>query len=279
MNVKPSPSGWDALRALRDDDIPLLWAALLIARDEYPELDISYYEDQVAGFERTLRQRIDDDATMEARLTRINEFLFSEQGFVGNDEDFYDPRNSYLNEVFDRKLGIPISLAVLQLELARRVGVPLEGVSFPGHFLVRVPVDGGLLVLDPYSHGRSLGTDELRTRAKPHVGEVDDADLLRMLAPASHRSILLRMLRNLKAVYAERETWDKALRCSDRLVALDPHSADEYRDRGLLYLRLDHASAAREDLTRYLAESPEADDVDEVRLALIEASGRPPSMH
>lgn len=273
MDIRRQTAEWDALSQLPDEDIPLLRATLLVASDEYPDLDIAAYEAICSTYERDLAPalaRLDDT---QAKLARINRYLFDELGFTGNQNDYYDPRNSYLNDVLDRKLGIPISLGIVQMELAQRLGVPLEGVSFPGHFLVRLPVDGGLLVLDPYHKGRSIDASELKLRARPHLGgnELDDQQLLQILAPASHRAILTRMLRNLKGLYAERETWDKALRCADRLVRLDPNAADEVRDRGQLYARLGHANAARDDLTRYLQLRPEADDLDAMRNALIDA--------
>lgn len=281
MNAFAIPTSWDALTALRDEDIPLFWAALLVARDEYPDLDLSEYEARCDALESELRAQLPEEAAEQERLAAINRFLFDEKGFTGNQQDYYDPRNSYVNDVLDRKLGIPLSLGLIQLELARRLGVPLEGVSFPGHFLVRLPVDGGLLVLDPYHRGRSVDADELRERAKPHVGgaDLDDSDLLRLLAPASHRGILMRMLRNLKALYSEQEAWDKAVRCADRLVSLDPLQVEEVRDRGLLYLKLEHGAAAARDLAQYLAQKPDAEDATTVRGALIDAQPFQRRMH
>jgi regulator of sirC expression with transglutaminase-like and TPR domain len=267
---------WDALAALGDDEIPLLRAALLIARDEYPDLDIAAYESLCDGLERDLRPRLETVEETQPRLAAINRYLFDDLGFSGNQQDYYDPRNSYLNDVLDRKLGIPISLGVIQMELARRMGVPLEGVSFPGHFLLRLPVDGGLLVLDPYHKGRSVDAQELKMRARPHLGgnDIDDQQLLQILMPASNRAILMRMLRNLKGLYSEREAWEKALRCADRLVRLDGgEAADEIRDRGMLYLKVGYGKGARNDLARYLQLKPEADDIDHVRASLIEAGG------
>ena len=281
MDIRQQTAEWDALSTLADDDIPLLRATLMIASDEYPDLDIAAYESICSGYERELAPELAALDDTQARLARINRYLFDELGFTGNQNDYYDPRNSYLNDVLDRKLGIPISLGVVQMELARRMGVPLEGVSFPGHFLVRLPVDDGLLVLDPYHKGRSIDAQELKLRARPHLGgnDIDDQQLLQILAPASHRAILTRMLRNLKGLYVERETWDKALRCADRLVRLDPNAAEERRDRGQLYARLGHGRAAREDFSRYLQMQPEADDVDAVRSALIDTGGASPRLN
>ncbi len=269
-------AAWDRLAQLPDDDIPLLQASLLIARDEYPELDVASYEAQLQSHVAELAPRMAAQPDTRRMLAELNRYLFQEQGFCGNQQDYYDPRNSYLNDVFDRRLGIPISLGIIQIELARRLGLPLEGISFPGHFLVSLPMEGGLLVLDPYHQGRSIDAEELKLRARPHMGgDIDDQQLLDILAPAGHRAILVRMLRNLKSLYTERETWDKAVRCADRLVRLDSTQAEESRDRGLLYLKIGHMSAAREDLSRYLKERPQADDVQSVRLALIDTGSRP----
>jgi regulator of sirC expression with transglutaminase-like and TPR domain len=263
---------WLFLRGAKDEDIPLFASALLIAKDEYPELAAPDYESQLQDYSHRLRKVLDPTETPAAQLRTLNRFLFEELGFGGDDQDYYDPRNSYLNDVLDRRLGNPISLAVVQIELARRLDVPLEGVSFPGHFLVRLPLDEGIVVLDPFQKGRSLDAAELRRRARTHLDthDIDDARLARMLEPASHRAILTRMLRNLKGVYAEREQWEKALRCCDRLLTLDSHQPGEYRDRGQFYLKVDYKRAASEDLKRYLALMPQAEDADNVALQLAE---------
>jgi len=263
---------WDTLRGAKDEDIPLFSSALLIAKDEYPTLATADYESQLQDYGVRLRKILDPTDTAAVQLRTLNGFLFDELGFSGNEQDYYDPRNSYLNDVLDRRLGNPISLAVVQIELARRLDVPLEGVSFPGHFLVRLPLDEGIVVLDPFQKGRSLDAAELRRRARTHLDtyDIDDARLARMLEPASHRAILTRILRNLKGVYAEREQWDKALRCCDRLLTLDSHQPGEYRDRGQYYLKLGHVRAASEDLRRYLSLVPQAEDVDTVSLQLAE---------
>jgi regulator of sirC expression with transglutaminase-like and TPR domain len=272
---------WLQLRSARDEEIPLFASALLIARDEYPELADADYESRLRQYARRLRKFVDSDDTPSTQLRSLNNFLFDELGFSGDHQDYYDPRNSYLNDVLDRRLGNPISLAVVQMELARRLGVPLQGVSFPGHFLVRLPLDEGIVVLDPFQKGRSLDAAELRRRARSHLEtqDIDDQRLARMLEPASHRAILSRMLRNLKAVYNEREQWDKALRCCDRLLTVDSHQPLEYRDRGQLYLKLGHRLAARDDLRRYLALVPQADDAESVGAELAEISGDLPRLN
>jgi len=272
---------WLALTSAKDQDIPLFSTALLIAQDEYPLLDRAAYESRLHDYTHRLDALLRTSTTASAQLRCLNQFVFDELGFSGDEQDYYDPRNSYLNEVLDRRLGNPISLAVVQIELARRLGVPLEGISFPGHFLVRLPLDEGIVVLDPFQKGRSLDAAELRRRARTHLDthDIDDARLARMLEPASHRAILTRMLRNLKGVYIEREQWDKALRCSDRLLTIDAHQPTEYRDRGNYYLRLGHSVAARSDLRRYLALMPHADDAEAISQQLSELGANSPRLN
>jgi regulator of sirC expression with transglutaminase-like and TPR domain len=263
---------WNTLASLGDDELPLLGTALLIARDEYPDLDAARYWAQVDTYATALRPQLERDIDLPARLTAINKYLFDEIGFAGNNVQYDDPRNSYLNQVVDRKLGIPISLAVIQIEVTRRLGMPLDGISFPGHFLVRLPVDDGILVLDPYNKGRPVSAEELRERASPHLGghAPDDQQLLQILAPATHRMILMRMLRNLKGLYLEQGDWARVARTADRLLKLSPDTAEALRDRGLAYRELGHAQGARDDLARYLQLLPEADDLDAVRSVLID---------
>lgn len=253
---------WDRLASQPDEELSLLEGAMLIARDEYPELDEEQLEASLHALTRKARRRCREDMSPDTRAVALSRFLFEECGFRGNQENYYDPRNSYLNDVLERRLGIPISLAVVQLEIARRLGLPLQGVSFPGHYLVRLPVADGLLVLDPYQFGRSLDVGELRLRAGPHLGgvEVDDQQLLEFLQPSSSRATVMRMLRNLKSVHDDRDDLERALRCSDRLLRLAPTAANEWRDRGLLYLRAGYSQAACSDLAHYLWLRPDAED-------------------
>jgi regulator of sirC expression with transglutaminase-like and TPR domain len=262
---------WNSLPG-QDDDLPLLGTALLIARDEYPGLDPTRYDALIQAHADGLRDEVAAIEALPLKMQAINHRLFNDLGYAGNHDEYYDPRNSYLNEVFERRLGNPISLAMVQMEVARRLGLPLDGVSFPGHFLVRLPVDDGVLVMDPFNRGRPLDEDELRQRARPHLGGEmpDDEALYQILNPASHRAMLARMLRNLHGVYSDREDWERAVRCADRILRLSPDNPESLRDRGLGYLKLGHRHGARTDLGRYLQLHPRAQDADSLRERLVE---------
>jgi regulator of sirC expression with transglutaminase-like and TPR domain len=265
---------WSGLAQLTDDQLPLLACALLIAHDEYPDLDAEAYEALLDSHVASLRAEVARIDSEPLKMQAINHRLFEELGYAGNHAEYYDPRNSYLNEVLERRLGNPISLAVVQMEVARRLGLPLDGISFPGHFLVRLPVDDGMLVMDPFNRGRPLNAEELRQRARPHFGEdVPDETLMQILSPAPHRDILMRMLRNLHAVYAENHDWARAVRCTDRILCLVPDNADALRDRGLGYLELGYDHGAQRDLGRYLLLNPDAGDVESVRERLVDTGG------
>ncbi|WP_305804149.1 SirB1 family protein [Stenotrophomonas sp. YIM B06876] len=272
---------WDELAGLGDDVLPLLSTALLIARDEYPALDPDQYDALLQSHADHLRIEVATIDEWPLKVAAINRHLFDELGYSGNHDEYYDPRNSYLNEVFERRLGNPISLALVQMEVSRRLGIALDGVSFPGHFLVRLPVDDGVLVMDPFNGGRPLGVDELRERARTNLGgdTLDDEVLAQILDPAPHRAILMRMLRNLHGVYVERTEWDRAARSADRILKLAPEQSDAMRDRGLAYLQLDHLAGARHDLARYLKMEPGAADAPLIRERLIELGGARPRLH
>ena len=268
-----------------DGRIELARACLQIAEDAYPGLDVDGYVGEIERFARRLRARLAPDAAAEDRVIALNEFLFDDLGFRGNADDYYDPRNSYLNEVLDRRKGIPITLSVLYIEIGRRIELPLEGVSFPGHFLVRLPMRGGTLALDPFSGGVPQSGDELRERLKrviPRgvgVGEpggvpVADLPLDQFLEPASNRQILARLLRNLKGVYREKDDPARLLQVLNRMIIVAPEAAGELRDRGYVYQRLECWRPALKDLADYLEREPDAADLDEVRAKMMELSMR-----
>ena len=272
---------WQALAALDDAALPLLDVALLIARDEYPDLDPGRYALRVQGHASHLRRAVERESRLALKMRTINRYLFEEVGYAGNHDEYYDPRNSYINEVFERRLGNPISLALVQMTVTREVGLPLDGVSFPGHFLVRLPVDNGVLVMDPFNRGRPLDVDELRERASAHLGGgvPDDDALSQILNPASNRAILVRMLRNLHGVYQKHGDWERAVRSADRVLRLLPDDCEALRDRGVGYLEIGHRAGAREDLQRYLQRQPGAPDAGRIRLRLIEAGLQPARLH
>jgi len=264
-----------------DGRIELASACLQIAEDAYPGLDVDGYVGEIERLAKRLRARLAPDTAVEDRVIALNEFLFDDLGFSGNVDDYYDPRNSYLNEVLDRRTGIPITLAVLYMEIGRRIDLPLEGVSFPGHFLVRLPLRGGTLVLDPFSGGVPQSEAELRERLKRVIprdaaGGVPVAELPldQFLEPASNRQILARVLRNLKGVYREKDSPERLLEVLNRMIIVAPDSAAELRDRGFVYQRLECWRPALKDLTDYLEREPDAADSEEVRAKMVELSMR-----
>jgi len=260
-----------------DGRIDLAQACLMIAQDAYPELEVERYLGEIERMALRLRARMPQSTAAEERINALNEFLFDDLGYRGNADDYYDPRNSYLNDVIDRKTGIPITLAVVYMEVGRRVGLPLEGVSFPGHFLVRVQVRGGVLVLDPFAGGLPQSEADLRARLKRVIPEGVAADvpvaelpLDQFLEPASKRQILARVLRNLKGIYREIDRPERMLEVLNRMLVLSPEATGELRDRGYLYQRLECWQPALRDLTEYLEREPDAPDLDDVRVRMME---------
>jgi regulator of sirC expression with transglutaminase-like and TPR domain len=260
-----------------DRDIDLAQCCLLIAQDRYPALDVARYMDEIERMALRLRAGMPEAMDLGERIVALNEFLFGELGYRGNTRDYYDPRNSYLNDVLDRRTGIPITLSVLYMELGRRVGLAVDGVSFPGHFLVRVQLRGGVIVLDPFAAGAPQSETELRARLKRVIpeGVADDVPVAELpldqfLEPASKRQILMRLLRNLKAIYRDADKPERQLEVLNRMLAVTPEAAAELRDRGQVYQRLECWQAALKDLTEYLEREPDASDVDDVRVRMME---------
>jgi regulator of sirC expression with transglutaminase-like and TPR domain len=258
---------WQRIVAAPDDEIDLAEAALVIAAGEYRDLDIDAYVERLAAMAATLKRRLRPDISTTDSIIALNHYLFGELGFAGNAAEYYDPRNSFLNDVLDRKLGIPITLSVVYIEIGRRIGLPLHGVSFPASFLVKCVLREGAILLDPYAKGASLGLDDLRQRLQilRNGIEFEPAAVKNMLAAASKREILVRMLRNLKGIYLRQGELGKALAAADRIIALAPKAAGEYRDRGRLYLELECFRAALADFQSYLLLNPEAEDAGEVQ--------------
>jgi regulator of sirC expression with transglutaminase-like and TPR domain len=254
------------------DQFSLAEACLLIAQDEYPGADVADGIARLDAIAATVRGRLAPDAGPAERVAALNRHLFAELGFAGNLDAYYDPRNSYLNEVLERRTGIPITLSIVYLEVGRRIGLALQGVSFPGHFLVRLRLARGTLILDPFTNGEPCPERELRTR----LGRVlpaaaaRGADLDRYLDPASPREIVARVLRNLKAIYLKDGKLEQALAVMQRMLLVVPESAEELRDRGLVYAGLECFRPALADLQNYLRRRPDAVDATDVHARVVE---------
>ncbi|NLP62183.1 SirB1 family protein [Paraburkholderia sacchari] len=259
-----------------DDSLPLTETALAIAQDAYPDLDVQGTLAEIDELALRVKKRMPDGIDVRQQVTFLNRVFFREMGFGANLNDFFDPDNSHLNVVLKRRRGIPISLAVLYLEIAGQLGLPVQGVSFPGHFLLRVSLPDGDAMLDPTT-GRTLTESDMVEMLEPYVTSAGDsvARALRMLLePATRREIVARMLRNLKSVYLQTERWERLLGIQQRLVILLPESIEEVRDRGFAYARLDYLRPALEDLEHYLDERPDAEDATVVESQLQELRQR-----
>jgi regulator of sirC expression with transglutaminase-like and TPR domain len=271
------PATFEQLAALPDECVDVAIGAVLIARDTYATLDV----------DRTIARFDDMAAPLAARnlnalppgeqATALSVHMYEHLGFRGNEQDYYDPKNSLLPDVLDRRLGIPITLAVVYCEIARRVGVRARGVSFPGHFLVRVDppardgtcADDAPVAVDPFFGGRQLDEAGLQTLLK-RAAPSQKVSLEEHLAPASARTILVRMLINLKWIHATRGDFARALLALDRIISLTPDSVPALRERGLLAARLGAVEAARADLSRLLELVPQAPDAGSIRQRLEE---------
>jgi regulator of sirC expression with transglutaminase-like and TPR domain len=248
--------------------LSLIEAAAAIAQDEYPDLDTQSVLAEVDAMADKLRRRIPADAVPVQRLRWLNRYFFQELGFAGNVNNYYDPRNSYLHTVLSTRRGIPITLAVLYIELATQIGLTARGVSFPGHFLIKLRMHTGKqhgeVVIDPFT-GHSLSREELDELLEPYKrrsGLVDEFEvpLGLYLQAAPPRDIVARMLRNLKEIHRSSEDWPRLLAVQQRLVILLPHAWEERRDRGLVLAEMGQYGPAVDDLTAYLEHRPDADD-------------------
>lgn len=251
----------------QDSCIPLFEAALAVAQDADPQLDLSAPQAELDMFADKLQRRLPADTSLIQKLRMLNHFFYRELGFAGNVNDYYAPENSYLHRVIATRRGIPISLAVVYMELAQQIGLNVKGVSFPGHFLMKLSIQSGEVVLDPFN-GASLSREELEERLEPYLGDRDcpaKITLAAHLQPAQPREILARMLQNLKALFLDHQYWDRVLGVQERLVILLPAEIAERRDRGLAYANMECPQAALRDLEAYLAACPHAVDADAIR--------------
>jgi regulator of sirC expression with transglutaminase-like and TPR domain len=249
--------------AIDDEKIDLIRASLVIARTEYPTLDIEEYAGRVESLARRVAAEASD--LDRATLASLNHVLFQELKLRGNRDDYYDPRNSFLNDVLDRGLGIPITLSILYMEIARRVGFPLSGVGMPGHFLLKhYGHEGQELLIDCFNGGDILSRQDCQSR----LDEIYSGEMTlraEFLHPISRRQILTRMLNNLKTVYLSTRNFRKALPIADLILVIHPRSAEDVKQRALLRHSMGMHGLAAQDLHEYLSLSPEASDADEVK--------------
>ncbi|OGB08969.1 MAG: transglutaminase [Burkholderiales bacterium RIFCSPHIGHO2_12_FULL_61_11] len=270
----PSPLQYFSSLVQSDEHFPLLEAAISLAQDEYPDLDVQQVLGDVDQLLARVKRRLPADSPDLQRLRALNQFFFRDLSFGGNVNDYYDPDNSYLNAVLRTRRGIPITLAVLWLELALGLGLNARGVAFPGHFMVKVNLPKGQVLIDPFS-GQSLSREELAERLEPfrqRSGMVDDFEVPMglYLQSAPPREIIGRMLRNLKDIHRTQEDWQRLIAVQDRLIVLQPEAWAEYRDRGLALAVQGEVARAVADLETYLANAEDALDIDVVAERLTE---------
>ena len=239
--------------------------ALAIARIGHPDLVADPWLRRLDALADAVRKRLPPGTSRDGAVAALAGYLFGDCGFHGNHDDYYDPRNSYLNDVLERRTGIPITLSVVLLEVGARLGLALEGVGFPGHFLVRAAGARGPLLLDPFFGGRPVDERELLARYRGFRGDDVPALPPDALAPTAVSGVLARMLRNLLRVFLDRKEHERALLAADLLLVLVPDSTDELRVRGLLYEHLECFRAALDDFARYLELAPQASDAETIR--------------
>ena len=275
----PSPLQYFSSLVQSDAHFPLLEAAVSLAQDEYPELDVQEVLGDVDQLLARLKRRLPGDAPELQRLRALNQFFFRDLGFGGNINDYYDPDNSFLNTVLRTRRGIPITLAVLWLELAVGLGLNARGVAFPGHFMVKVNLPKGQVVIDPFN-GQSLSREELTERLEPFrqrspISEEFEVPMGLYLQSAPPRDIIGRMLRNLQEIHKTQEDWPRLIAVQDRLIVLQPDAWTEYRDRGLAWAAQGDVAYAVADLEMYLAHAEEALDIDSIaeRVAQLRRAG------
>ena len=266
----PTPLAYFSSLVQSDDEFALFEAAVSLAQDEYPELDVEGVLEEVDQLQARLRARLPADAGHLQKLRVLNQFFFNDLHFAGNVNDYYDPDNSFIHVLLSTRRGIPVSLALLWMEMAQGLGLQVAGIGFPGHFMVKVGLPMGQAVMDPVS-GKSLGREELAQRLEPFrvpgLAADDAAQSLGLhLQEATPREIIARMLRNLKEIYKSQGDWPRVLAVQERLVILLPRHWSEYRDRGLAHAELGNTEQALADLECYMVNSNSLLDLEAVAL-------------
>ena len=262
---------------LPDDEIPLAEAALWIAAEARPGLDVPHYLDLLAALARRAGDAMAGARSVPEKVVRLNRSLFVDEGFSGNRDEYEDPRNSFLDAVLERRVGIPITLSVVYVEIGRRLGLDASGIGFPGHFLAKVSTEEGEIVVDPF-FGQVLGEEDCAERLRQVAGPEAELDPA-MLESATHRAILRRILTNLKHIHVARAEFDEALSCCERILLLAPDDPIERRDRGLVFRELECFAPALVDLEHFLAEAPAHPTAPAVRTLMEELTARARRIH
>lgn len=250
------------------EPVPLARGALLIAKEEYPDLNVDHYVDRLSELARDAEPIVNAGNDTVEKVQLLSHFLFEQKGFEGNRDAFSDPRNSFLNDVIERRLGIPITLSVIYLEVGRRLGLNLYGVSFPTHFLVKAVDERGELLIDPFSSGIILTLEQVKARLAEIYRQPVELHPA-MLKSAGARQILVRMLRNLKGIYTGASDWARSLSALDRILMLDPRAVEELAERGQVYERLECFKAALDDFQSFLSLAPEHPAAEVAREAVL----------
>ncbi len=279
---QPTPLDYFSSLVADDGQFAQLETAVAVGQDALPTLDVQGVLARIDALAVRLRSRLAADAAPLARLRLLNHYFFQELGFAGNVNNYYDPDNSFLHCVLDSRRGIPITLALIYIEIATQIGLDARGVSFPGHFLVKLRMPQGEVVIDPFN-GRSLSRDDLEERISPYRRRhslLDEAELPLglFLQAATPRAVVARLLRNLKEIHRSAEDWARLLLVMRRLVVLLPDDWDERRDLGLVRAELGDARGALDDLRAYLSHCPGAADARAIRARADElaSAGLPP---
>jgi regulator of sirC expression with transglutaminase-like and TPR domain len=271
-----APSALDYFASLVADDaqFSLIEAAVSLAQDAEPNVDVQGVLAQIDALAAKLKQRMAADTGALQKLRYLSRYFFHDLGFAGNVNDYYTPDNSYLQRVLETRRGIPITLALIYIEIAQHIGLEARGVSFPGHFLVKVKMPQGEVVIDPFT-GQSLSREDLDERLAPYRRKQGlegdfDVPLGLFLQAATPRAVIARMLRNLKEIHRDAEDWGMLLKVQQRLVILLPQDWEEQRDRGLVLAELGDTAGAVADLETYLSHRCDAPDAHALSERLVE---------
>ncbi len=253
---------------LHSPDANTFEASLMLARYSDPGLDMDRYLHLLHAWSIELGNTISSHDEVQSKIAKLNQFLFKEKGFHVDHDDFYNPANSMMHLVIERRTGIPVTMSALYTALGQKVGINLQGISFPGHFLVKAPVEEGIFVLDPYHRGASLSEDQLAQLLKHADPKANEDSMLKYLESASIEETVMRMMRSLKTVYFRQKNHEQTLDILNIMLAMDPELVDERRERGLMLRELQCQNSALADLEHYIKHRPNCDEATKLRVII-----------